>query len=193
MSDFLFPREGIILDACCVINLYASGYMKIILESIPKQVVITTYVREVEAKRIYSGPVEDLTGETEWINLQPFIDDKLLQAVSLENEAEENMVVNFSSAARLGNGETIAAAIAVLRQWSLGTDDKVAISFFMRKVPQLHLISTLDIVKHWVDTTGPGSSVICCVLENIQNRASYKPSDKHHLYEWWKQHNNNTQ
>lgn len=190
MSDFPFPREGIILDACCVINLYASEYMKNILESISKQVAVAAYVRDAEAKRIYGGPVEDLTRETEAINLQPFIDDKLLQVVSLENEAEENMVVNFSSAARLGSGETISAAIAVLRQWSLGTDDKLAISFFIRKVPQLHLISTLDILKHWVDTTGPELTVIGRVLENIQNRASYEPHDKHHLYRWWKQHNN---
>lgn len=187
MSDFSFPREGIILDASCAIKLYMSKYMGNILGSIPKQVVIAAYVRDIGAKYIYRDPVEDLIGETKAINLQPFIDDKLLQVVSLENEAEENMVVNFS-AAGLGTGETITAAIAVLRQWSLGTDDKKSTSFFMRKVPQLHLLSTLDIIKHWIDTTDPQLTVIRLVLENIQNRAGYKPDDKHHLYGWWKQY-----
>ena len=188
MSDFLFPHGGIILDACCVINLYASGYMKSVLESIPKQVAVTSYVCNVEAHRIYSGPVEDITKKTELINLQSFIDEQLLQVVFPESEAEENTIVNFSSVATLDSGEAITAAIAVHRQLSLGTDDKAAISFFKRNIPQLHVISTLDILKHWADTTDPQLGVISIMLENIQNRARYKPHYNHHLYAWWKHH-----
>jgi predicted nucleic acid-binding protein len=189
MSDFPFPRECIILDIRCIINLYASKNMKNILEALPEQVMVASYVRDlVDAKSIYNVPLEGLKRGTEVINLQPFIDDKLLQVVSLENDAEENMVVNFSSVG-LGNGEAITAAIALLRQWSLGIDDQMAISFFMRKIPQLHLTSTLDTIKHWVEITDPDLTVISHMLKNIQNRASYKPHDSHHLYRWWKQHN----
>lgn len=190
MGDVLFLREGIILDAYCIINLYASGQMKNILASIPKQVAIAAYVRDIETNRIYSDPAEGLTKEAEFINLQTFIDDKLLQITSPENDVEENMVVNFSFAPALDNGDAITAAIAVPRQWSLGTDDKKAISFFMRNIPQLHLISTLDLLKHWVDTTSPELTIIRAVLENIHNRAGYKPHDKHHLYKWWNQYKN---
>src|SRR4051812_5551531 len=122
MSEF--PYEGIILDPCCVINLYASGYMRNILESIPKQVAIAAYVLYEESNRIYTGPLDDPTRETEVINLQPLVDDNLLRVVSLENEAEENRVVQFSSVRRVDTGEAITAAIAVHRQWSLATDDR---------------------------------------------------------------------
>lgn len=193
MSDFPFLREGVILDACCLINLYATGYMKSILESIPKQVAVATYVRDVEVTRIYSGPSEDITKETELINFQPFIDERLLQVVCPENEAEENTVVNFSSVAALDSGEAITSAIAIHRQWSMATDDRAAISFFMRKMPYLHLLSTLDILKYWSDTTCPQLTVIAIMLENIQIRAKYKPHYKHHLYGWWEQFSNTRQ
>src|SRR6266496_1523030 len=185
MCDFPFRHEGIILDACCVINLYASGYMKSILVSIPTQILVTSFVHEVEANRIYSGPNDDITKETELINLQPFITGKFLHLVSPENEEEENTVVNFSSAAAIDSGEAITAAIAMHRQWSLGTDDRTATAFFMRKVPKLHLVSTLDILKHWADTMCPPLTTIKIAMNNIQNRARYRPHYKHHLYEWW--------
>lgn len=188
MNDIPFSRRGVILDACCIINLYASGHMQTILESIPKQVAVAAYIRDVEALRIYSGPDEDVKKETELINLQPFVDSNLLQVVALENEPEENTFVNFSAIAALDTGEVITAAIAVHRSWSLGTDDKSAISFFMRKVPQLHLISTPDILKHWVDTTHPQLAVVSIMLRNIRNRARYEPHHKHHLYRWWQTH-----
>jgi hypothetical protein len=189
MSDFPFPHEGIILDACCIINLYASGYMQSILMSIPKKVSVAAFVRDVEANKIYSGPDEDAMRETELINLQPFVEKKLLQMVSPENEAEENTVVNFSSAAAIDSGEAITAAIAMHRQWSLATDDRVATAFFTRKVPKLHLISTLDILKYWADTTCPSLTAMKVTLKNIQNRARYRPHYKHHLYRWWERCN----
>jgi len=95
MSDNLFPRSSVILDACCIINLYASGHMQSILESIPKPVVISAYVHDMEAHRIYTGPDEDVMRETELINLQPFVDSKLLQVVSLDDGLEANTVVSF--------------------------------------------------------------------------------------------------
>ena len=183
MSEF--PCESIILDACSVINLYASGYMRNILESIPKQVTVAAYVLYEESNRIYTGPLDDPTRETEPINLQPFIDDNLIRVVSLESETEENWVVKFSSVRRVDTGEAITATIAVHRQWSLATDDRNALSFFMRSEPPLHLISTLDLLKCWVDTTHPQRAIVSTMLENVQRRARYKPHDQHHLYRWW--------
>ncbi len=186
MSEF--PCECIILDACCIINLYASGYMRNILESIPRQVFVATYVLYAESNRIYTGPPDDSTRETKSINLQPFIDDNLIQVASLESEAEENTVIKFSSVRRVDTGEAITATIAIHRQWSLATDDRNAPSSFMRSELPLHLISTLDLLKCWVDTTHPQLATVSTVLENIQNRARYKPHNQHHLYGWWERY-----
>ncbi len=186
MTDIPFLHRGIILDACCIINLYASGHMQNILESIPIPVAVAAYVHDMESHRIYSGPDEDVMKETKLINLEPFVHMKLLQVVSLENEFEEITAVNFSTAAALDTGEAITAAIAIHRSWTIATDDKAAISFFMRKIPELHVISTLDMLKHWVDSSHPEKAVISIMLRNIRNRARYEPHAKHHLYEWWR-------
>src|SRR5258708_3495953 len=185
MSDVLFPCDGVILDACVIINLYASGHMQSILESIPKPVSIAAYVHKMEAQRIYTGPDDDVAKETELINLQSFVDGKLLQVVPLEDGPEAAAAVSFSAATRLDTGETISAAIAIHRSWSLATDDKMAISFFARKAPQLHLISTPQLLKHWVDLIHPHSTVTSLVVENIRKRARYQPHHDHSLYEWW--------
>ncbi|SRR5260221_7477716 len=186
MSDVLFTYDGVILDACVIINLYASGHMQSILASIPKPVSIAAYVYEMEAQRIYTGPDEDVAKETELINLQPIVERKLLHVVPLENGPESAAAVSFSAATRLDTGEAISAAIAVHRSWSLATDDKMAISFFARQVPQLHLISTPQLLKHWVDVTRPHSIVTGLAIENIRKRARYEPHHDHSLYEWWK-------
>src|SRR6266566_7308772 len=164
MSDMLFPCEGVILDACVIINLCASGHMQSILESIPKPVSIAAYVHEMETQRIYAGPNEDVAKETELINLQTFVERKLLHVVPLGDGPEAAAAVSFSAATRLDTGEAISAAIAVHRSWSLATDDKTAISFLMREMPQLHLVSTPELLKHWVDAARPHFTVASLAL-----------------------------
>ncbi len=184
MSDLLFPKQGIILDACCIINLCASGYIQSILEAIPGQVAVAAYVYEKEVLRIYAGPDEDVTREVQQVDLQPFADSGLLEVVFTDDELER-LVVNFS-VAPIDSGEAISAAIAVHRAWSFGTDDKLAIAFLKQNFPQLHLLSTPDLLKHWVDCVRPRPSEVSAMLRNVRRRAKYEPHTKHHLYMWWK-------
>ncbi len=97
MSDVLFPYEGVILDACVIINLYASGHMQSILEFISKPVSIAAYVHEMEALRIYMGPEEDVAKETELINLQSFVERRLLHIVPIEDGPETAACCEFFS------------------------------------------------------------------------------------------------
>lgn len=184
MSNILFPKQGVILDACCIINLCASGYMQSILEAVPSQIGVAAYVYEKEVLRIYAGPDEDITREVQQVDLRPFADSGLLEVVSTDDELER-LVVNFS-VARIDSGEAISAAIAVHRAWSFGTDDKSAIAFLTQNFPQLHLLSTPDLLKHWVDSVHPESSMVSAMLKNVRRRAKYEPHAKHPLYAWWK-------
>jgi hypothetical protein len=79
-SSLEFLHNGIILDACCVINLYASGQIRSILTAIPKSVAVAAYVRKREALYIYSRSLgaKDMSSPKEKIDLQPLIDDNLL-------------------------------------------------------------------------------------------------------------------
>jgi len=181
-TGVVFLHECIILDACCIINLYASRHFGNILEAIPSSVAVATYIRE-EALKIYGGPDEYVMQKEEQIDLQPFIDRGLLLPVSPETEAENVTYVNFATS--LDDGEAITGAIAVHRNWAIGSDDRRAISFFAKEAPHLQRISTLELLKHWVDTTGLPADVVCNVLRNVRIRAKYVPHSRHPLYYWW--------
>lgn len=184
MADFGFSHEYIILDACCIMNLYASRKMGEILETIPKSVAIAAYIHKEEALWIYGGPDDNVTQEKERIDLQPLIEKKLLTVVSPETEAEQNTFVAFATI--LGDdGESITGAIALHRNWAIATDDKKATRFFQREAPHLQIISTLELLKFWVDTVKPAPEIVSATLQVVQQRANYKPGDKHPLYEWW--------
>jgi predicted nucleic acid-binding protein len=109
-----------------------------ILKSIPKSVTVAAYVHAKEAMRIHGGPNGDITQKYERIDLQPFINSRLLTIVSPETEAENLTFVNFATA--LDDGEAITGAIALHRNWSIATDDRKATSFFTQNMPHIQTI-----------------------------------------------------
>ena len=181
-AKIVFSQDCIILDACCIINLYASGQMGDILKSISKSVAVAAYVRDEEALRIFCGQAGNETEEYERIDLQPFIDRGLLRVVTPETEAENITFVNFAAA--LDDGEAITGAIALHRNWAIGTDDRKAISFFTQNMSHLQVISTLELIKYWVDIANPPLETICLALQKVRVRARYEPNLKHKLYLW---------
>jgi len=183
-AGVVFLHECIILDACCIINLYASRQFGHILGALPTSVAVSTYVQEKEALKIYGGPDEHVMQREEQIDLQPFIDRGLLTAVSPESEAENVTYVNF--AASLDDGEAITGAIAVHRNWAMGSDDRKAISFFAKAAPHLQMLSTLELMKQWVDTTDVPADIVYAALRNVRTRAKYEPHSKHPLHHWWR-------
>lgn len=178
--------NGMILDACCVINLYASGCMQTLLTALPQSLAVASYVREVEALRVFTGSPGNRFGTYESIHIDSMIESNLLQVVTPTAE-EEHIVLQLSSTP-IDSGEAITAAIALRRQWLLGTDDKAAIALLTQKAPELPIVSTLDILKYWVDTTRPQCEAVEKILCNIQQRARYRPHQSHPLYFWWKQY-----
>jgi hypothetical protein len=142
--------------------------MEEILQALPGYIALATFVLDEEILRS---------------NIQPLVDQGLIRAVSPDSEAEENSFVNF--AVELDDGEAITGAIAMHRHWGIATDDRKARRVFARTDPPVQLLSTPELIKHWVDTHNPPLDVIREVLQNIQTQASYKPSAAHPLHAWW--------
>jgi predicted nucleic acid-binding protein len=178
-----FSHDCIILDACCIINLFASSQMRAILEMIPKSLSVAAYVKDYEVLRIYSGPIDNVQDSFELIDLQPFIDDNLLLLVDIETEVEANTYINLAE--KLDDGEAITGAIALNRNWAIATDDSASMKLFQSNVPDIALVSTLDLVKYWVDTNEPNEDIIRETLLNIRVRGRYQPHRNHPLNEWW--------
>lgn len=174
----------VILDACCIINLYASEYMLAILSGLTQSVAVAAYVERTES--LYVLP-NDTTHPLEKIDLQPAIAQNLLTVVDVDSSAEADLFIDLAAA--LGDdGEAVTAAIAVQRIWQMATDDRKTTNFLRRQFPELKLLSTPELVKIWVDTQSPDPAECRVALQNIQRRGSYTPAKNHLLYTWWLQH-----
>lgn len=178
-----FSRNCIILDACCLINLYASQQMRAVLETIPKNLSVAAYVKDHEVLSVYSGPIENVQENYELIDLQPFIDEKLLLLVDIETDVEANTYINFAQ--KLDDGEAITGAIAINRNWAIATDDSKSIKLFQSNASHIALVSTLDLVKYWADTKKPKDDIVRNALLNIRVRGKYEPHRDHPLIKWW--------
>jgi predicted nucleic acid-binding protein len=183
MSDLVFSHDCLILDACCVLNLYASYQMESILTAIPVQKAVADYVKDHEALYIWAGPGEDVLKERESVNLDYFVDQDLIKIAALNEEDEANTFLHFAS--ELDDGEAITGAIALHRNWAIATDDKKARALFSRDAPNNQIITTPELVKHWADSRNPSLGTIKTAIKNIQSRGRYFPDKQHPLYEWW--------
>ena len=174
-------HSHLILDACCVLNLCASGNFIAILKTIPAQVVVTEVVKQQELKTLQNLTVEDNDGA---VQLEKAIQKGLLLIVDFESESEEETFINYVF--EMGDdGESATFAIASHRRWSVATDDKKAIAFFKKEEPDLQIFSSLEIIKHWAEVTNSSSQELKNTLSAVRVKARYFPSQKHSLFNWW--------
>ncbi|MEB3357497.1 MAG: hypothetical protein VKK04_12285 [Synechococcales bacterium] len=174
-------HSHIVLDACCVLNFRASGHLIEIIQSVPAQVVVTEVVRERELltlQRLADESNEDTN------QFEAAMEKGLLAVTGFNSESEEETFVNYVF--ELGDdGESATCAIAVHRAWAIATDDKKAISFFQREAPNLQILSTLEVVKHWSEAENVSSATLRSVLTAIRTRGRYIPQRHHSLLGWW--------
>ncbi len=184
ISQITSAHDAIILDACCVMNLYASNKMDEIVASISESVVVHVYVKDVEALTVYKVSKSESPTEKEPIILQPLIEAGLIIVVDFESAAEKISFVNLA-ANRLDDGEAATGAIALHRGWAIATDDRKCRSLFNKEAPHIELISTPQLIKHWADSITTSPQVVSNIIRNVEARANYLVGRRDHLYSWW--------
>jgi predicted nucleic acid-binding protein len=172
------PGKTVILDACCTLNLAATGQIAEILERLPYRFCIGRRARgEAQWLRI---PGEE---EREQVDLEPLLQLSLLVIEELHDPAEEALFVQFSE--QLADGEAEAAALAIRRGYILATDDRKARRVVTAGGHPVQLISTLELVREWQDEAGVPEEDMANLLRRIAERARYRPRRNHPLWDWW--------
>ncbi len=180
--DTEWPDDGVLLlDASCLLNLYATGRMIEIFAALPWQVAVVDYVLEHEALYVRAIGANDEQDETVPVDFSSLIDDGLLLVVRLENPEEEASFVGL--AAVIDDGEAMTGAIALNRGYSVAIDDRKARRVLGERAPGMRLVSTLELVQHWA--TVVTSQEVILVLRAMQNGARYVPGQRDPLYDWW--------
>ena len=171
----------LLLDASCLLNLYATGRMIEITASLPWQLAVVDYVMEQEALYVRSTGTNEGQEETVPVDLSPLIDEGLLLVMRLETPWEEASFVELAAA--LDDGEAITGAIALNRGHSVAIDDRKARRVLGEKAPGTNLVSTLEIMHQWGESL-PVQEV-SRALETMRHGARYVPGQRDPLYTWW--------
>jgi predicted nucleic acid-binding protein len=195
--------QDVVLDACCVINLYAAG--KILTGEAPRskpprrkivmpggapqakklpfdfKLHLPTKVRG-EIQYVLQPDEEDKTKlvKTE-IDLAPLLQLGLLHECDPESEQENDLFVQ--TAVKLDDGEAVCFAIAKSRGWLLATDERPTEN--LAKKHGVSIITTPELVKHWAGKTKASEKEVAKVLWNIQTYAHYFPRKTLPMHSWW--------
>jgi predicted nucleic acid-binding protein len=196
--------QDVVLDTCCVINLYAAGKIlsgeavsskppprrKIIRPGSSAQAKKLAFDLKLhlpakvkgEARYILQPDEEDQSKLVKTaINLDPLIRSGLLHECDLEGEEETDLFVQI--AVKLDDGEAACFAIAKNRGWLLATDERPTER--LAKQHSVSIITTPELVKHWADKTKASEEDVARVLWNIETYAHYSPRKSLPMHSWW--------
>jgi len=171
-----------ILDACALINFYASSFMDEIISSRQAQCHVVEQALQ-ESLFIRRSSDTGMGFDKEPVLLDTFFQSGALQRAKLECEAEQNLFANL--ALQIDDGEAATIAIAILRNMQVVTDDKKAIRILKQEAPGIVCLSTLAVIKAWSETMSINPEQIKMALSNILKHANYRPGKGHPMFEWW--------
>jgi predicted nucleic acid-binding protein len=173
----------ILLDASCLLNLYASGKLREIAQTLPQPLAVAEFVVQQEALYIRLGESEQGMDEREPVDIAPLVSMGLIQIMAISGETEATTFIDF--AREMDDGEAITCALAIHRACDVATDDRKARRVLAERAPQVPSISTLALVKQWSELAGVAKEELKSVLLSIWAGANYYPGERDPLYRWW--------
>ena len=176
--------DSLLLDANCLLNLYATDRLREITVALSYQFWIADYVVEHEAFYIWRPSLTENRDVQEPVDLTPLLEEDQIQLMSLESPEEEATYVNL--AAYLDDGEAITGALALHRDCSIATDDRKARRILSKYAPSVGLVSTLELLKRWAEERQVPMDELGVAMAKMRSGASYVPGTRDPLCEWWR-------
>lgn len=174
---------AVILDACGILNLYASGRFLSILSAFQNDWYIPAAVERESQRYRQPDPADPEKLIILPIDLNPAVDGGVLNRCDCEGDEEAALYVEL--AARIGDdGESMGLAIAKCRGWSVLTDDKKARRIAKEEL-DVPVLATPEVMEQWASTINPSVNELSEVLEAIERFANYRPGRGAINYDWW--------
>ena len=168
-----------VIDACCFINLYATGNVRDLLKDLGWSWYLP---RKAMAESLYVRTMND-DGELEKtpIDAQSLVSEGLVREIDVEDAEEVRLFVRLAS--DLDDGEAMALAIAKHRAWMLATDDRKARRFAAQL--GVRVVTTPELMRHWATAAKLGAAQTAEALRNIESGARFFPAENMPEHEWW--------
>lgn len=182
MTPTSFPDTWII-DACCVINLVASGQTEAILHTPLNSKSVTYAIADTalnEATVLRRGGGGENSNDHERIDWA-VINGSNLILVKTANAEEMDVFVSLAS--QVDDGEAMTIAIASARGFGVVTDDRKARRF----LDGLPCLGTLDLLHNWSLAAQVDEKILVASVRSIRERANFVAPRTHSLSNWWNQ------
>jgi hypothetical protein len=170
------------IDACCLIDLLASGEAEAILRASGFTWHLPSAVQgEVQYRRQHdpARPGKTIHVSVDWSAL---IASGLLTVCSPQTQQELDQFTHYATIFG-SDDEAMCLALAQERRWVVATDDRRAIR--VAQQAGLTVVSCPQLVKAWAVATGPDQAALNKVLQDIQVLAQFAPNPSMPEYRWW--------
>lgn len=170
----------LLIDACSLINLFATRYLADIASGRPERLAIVEEVRR-ESQFVFRDGNDSTQRVREPVIWDDFISSGLLTIVDDPSEAEAQTFIDLSVV--LDDGEAMTGAIAFHREFGVVTDDRKATRVLSELGIEIN--SSLDLIAEWIEESRIPIEQAAAILLDIRVRARYLPPRTHGRYEWW--------
>ena len=174
------PGDAII-DACSLLNLFATRREQDLLRALEVRVIVAPGVRG-EAIYLDDPPSETEEPTREFVDLSRLEATGLLQVIEVGEQAADAFV---AAAAELADNDAASAALAATLRVPLVTDDGKERSVCSRLFPHVEIVSTLALVRQATETLGLDRGTMRRLLRDLRLRGSFEPPRADANKEWF--------
>ena len=175
--------EGLLfLDACCIINLYATGHIEDILHRLPFRFAVSRLVAEREALSVRRAGGPGGQRDQEPVSLSELESSGALNIMELNSPEEKAAFTRF--AIELDDGEASVCALALHRDGGVATDDRRALRALA--AAGLSTLQTPELLFEWARLERIREDQVRKALRAIRDRASFIPRKSAPHFLWWK-------
>lgn len=171
----------IVIDTCCLINIYASQQPSKIIQAVFGKAIIPKQVSEESLfiKQPADDEPEQLVSVE--INFKELVECGVIEVVDFQGMELEQFI---QLATLLDDGEAACLTVASSRALLLATDDRKAIK--VANDLNIEVLTTPEILMSWIVATLPKPEEIAKVIDNIERFGHFKPHHTSSHAEWWK-------
>lgn len=134
-----------------------------------------------ESQFVLRGGTGEDARDREPVDLQPFLNDGLLEVIS--SDVEEELLTFVDLSQEVGEGEAMTAALAIHRGCIVVTDDRKALRILVARGVVLR--TSLDLIRAWGESPTVTQEVLRTALVDLRQRGNYDLQRGHALRDWW--------
>jgi predicted nucleic acid-binding protein len=173
----------LLLDACCIINLFATGRVEEILAALPYEFATSRLIVEREVISITRPSKSTDTLDKEVIHPSRLESLPGLAIMDFSGDKELDFFIHFAT--HLDDGEASVCALALARGGALATDDRKAIRLLAGTRPEIKVVQTPELLYQWAQLLRIRDPEIGGVLQAVEQNARFRPRRDAPYSDWW--------